>query len=63
MEQHRAFALRVGAAAVFLMALLAGSSSALAGSETPRGGNLVVSKECSGFVNNPPVLRDQFFEP
>ena len=36
------------------MALLAGSSSALAGSETPRGGDLVVSKECSGFVNNPP---------
>ena len=36
------------------MALLAGSSSALAGSETPRGGDLVVSKECSGFVNDPP---------
>jgi hypothetical protein len=54
MEQHRAFAVRVGAAAVLLMALLAGSSSALAGSETPRGGDLVVSKECSGFVNDPP---------
>ena len=54
MEQHQAFAIRVGAAAVFLMALLAGSTSALAGSETPRAGNLVVSKECSGFVNDPP---------
>ena len=54
MEQHRALAVRVGAAAVLLVALLAGSSSALAGSETPRGGDLVVSKECSGFVNDPP---------
>ena len=54
MEQHRAFAVRVGAAAVLLVALLAGSSSALAASETPRGGDLVVSKECSGFVNDPP---------
>ena len=54
MEQHRTFAVRVGAAAVLLVALLAGSSLALAGSETPRGGDLVVSKECSGFVNNPP---------
>jgi hypothetical protein len=53
MEQHRTFAVRVGAA-VLLMALFAGSSSALAGSETPRGGDLVVSKECSGFVNDPP---------
>jgi hypothetical protein len=54
MEQHRAFPVRVGAAAVLLVALLAGSSSALADSETPRGGDLVVSKECSGFVNDPP---------
>ena len=54
MEQHRAFPVRVGAAALLLLALLAGSSSALAGSETPRAGDLVVSKECSGFVNNPP---------
>lgn len=54
MEQHRAFAVRAGAAAVLLVALLAGSSSALAGPETPRSGDLIVSKECSGFVNDPP---------
>jgi hypothetical protein len=54
MEQHRAFAVRVGAAAVLVVTLLAGASSALAGSESPRGGDLVVAKECSGFVNDPP---------
>ena len=54
MEQHRAFPVRVGAAAVLLVALLAGSSLALAGSESPRSGDLVVAKECSGFVNDPP---------
>ena len=31
-----------------------GSSSALAGSAPPRSGDLVVTKECAGFVNDPP---------
>jgi hypothetical protein len=51
--QRRSFAVKVGAAAVLLVALIVGSSSALAGS-SPRSGDLVVAKECSGFVNDPP---------
>jgi hypothetical protein len=31
-----------------------GSSSALGGSAPPRSGDLVVAKDCSGFVNDPP---------
>lgn len=54
MRQRRSFALKVGAAAVGLVALALGSSSALAGSAAPRSGDLVVTKECSGFVDNPP---------
>lgn len=52
MGQRRSFAVKVGTAAVVLVALV-GSSSALAGSAS-RSGDLVVTKECSGFVNNPP---------
>jgi len=54
MWQRRSFAVKVGAAAVGLVALVVGSSSALAGSASPRSGDLVVAKECSGFVNDPP---------
>ena len=54
MSQRRSFAVKVGAAAVLLVALVVGSSSALAGSAPPRSGDLVVAKECSGFVNDPP---------
>jgi hypothetical protein len=52
----QALTLKTGAAAVVLVALVVGTSSALAGSASPRGGDLVVAKECSGFVptNNPP---------
>jgi hypothetical protein len=54
MWQRRSFAVKVGAAAVGLVALVVGSSSAFAGSASPRSGDLVVAKECSGFVNDPP---------
>ena len=53
MGQRRSFAVKVGLAAVGLVALVVGSSSALAGA-SPRSGDLVVAKECSGFINNPP---------
>ena len=54
MGQRRSFAVNVGAAAVVLVALVVGSSSALAGSASPRSGDLVVAKECSGFAKDPP---------
>jgi hypothetical protein len=54
MGHRRSFAVKVGAASVVLVALVVGSSSALAESASPRSGDLVVAKECSGFVNDPP---------
>ena len=54
MRQRRSFAVEVGAAAVVLVALLVGSSSAFAGPASPRSGDLVVAKECSGFQFDPP---------
>ena len=54
MRQRRSFAVKVEAAAVVLAALIVGSSSALAGSGSPRSGDLVVTKECSGFDKDPP---------
>jgi hypothetical protein len=54
MAQRRSFVVKLGAAAAVLVALVVGSSSALAGSASPRSGDLVVTKECSGFVNDPP---------
>jgi len=45
-----------GMAAVLVLAIAITAASALAGSAPPRSGDLVVAKECSGFVptNNPP---------
>ena len=45
-----------GMAAVLVLAIAITAVSALAGSAPPRSGDLVVTKECSGFVptNNPP---------
>jgi hypothetical protein len=50
MRQRRSFAVTLGAAAVLLIALLIGSSSAIAGSAFPRSGELHVTKECSVFA-------------
>lgn len=47
MRQRRSIAL-------VLAALVVGSSTALAGSASPRSGDLVVAKECSGFQFDPP---------
>jgi hypothetical protein len=57
MSVRQSFAAKVTAAAVVVVVLLVGSSSALAGAASPRGGALVVAKECSGFVNNPPYCQ------
>ena len=45
-----------GMVAVLVLALAITAASALGGSAPPRSGDLVVAKECSGFVptNNPP---------
>jgi len=43
-----------GMIAVLALATGVASASALAGSASPRSGDLVVAKECSGFVNDPP---------
>ena len=43
-----------GMIAVLALAAGIGAASALAGSAPPRSGDLVVAKECSGFVNDPP---------
>jgi hypothetical protein len=40
--------------AVLVLATGITTASALAGSAPPRSGELVVAKECSGFVNDPP---------
>lgn len=57
MGQRRSSSVRVGLAAVSSVALLVGASVALAGATSPRGGDLVVAKECSGFVNDPPYCQ------
>ena len=49
MSVRQSFAARVAAAAVVLLALLVGSSAALAGSGSPRAGALHVTKECSQY--------------
>ena len=43
-----------GMIAVLVLAAGITAASALAGSAPPRSGDLVVAKECSGFVNDPP---------
>jgi hypothetical protein len=43
-----------GLIAVVVLATGTTAASALAGSAPPRSGDLVVAKECSGFVNDPP---------
>jgi hypothetical protein len=40
--------------AVLVLATGITAASSLAGSAPPRSGDLVVTKECSGFANNPP---------
>ena len=52
-KTNRRFA---GMVAVFVLAIGITAATALAGSAPPRSGDLVVAKECSGFVptNNPP---------
>ena len=59
MSVRQSFAAKVAAATVVVLVLVVGSSSALAGAASPRGGDLVVAKECSGFVptNNPPYCQ------
>jgi hypothetical protein len=43
-----------GMIAVLVLATGITAASVLAGSASPRSGDLVVAKECSGFVNDPP---------
>ena len=50
MMAGRLFAVRVVTAAVILLALLVGSSSALAGGASPRRGALHITKECSQYT-------------
>jgi hypothetical protein len=52
MSSRQAFA-TVASAAVVLLALLVGSSAALAGSGSPRAGALHVTKECSEYQGQP----------
>ena len=49
MRQRQSFAVKVTAAAVVVIALLVGSSSALAGATSPRAGALHLTKECSQY--------------
>ncbi len=50
MGQHRSFAVRIGVLGLLLVALLVGSSAALAGSASIRGGTLKIYKECSEYT-------------
>src|SRR3954464_11235073 len=50
-KKRKSFA---GMIAVLVLATGVAAASALAGSAPPRSGDLVVAKECSGFVNDPP---------
>ena len=58
-KTNRRFA---GMVAVFVLAIGITAATALAGSAPPRSGDLVVAKECSGFVptNNPPYCTITF---
>ena len=49
MTHQRLFAVRIGAAALLVGALLVGSASAPAGTGAPRSGELQVTKECSQY--------------
>ena len=49
MSARQSFPAKIAAVAVVLSALLVGSSSALAGSGSPRAGALHVTKECSEY--------------
>ena len=49
MSARQSFAAKIAAVAVVLSVLLVGSSSALAGSGSPRAGALHVTKECSEY--------------
>ena len=49
MRERRSFAVGAGAGTVLLVALLIGSAAALAGSGSPRAGELHVTKECSQY--------------
>lgn len=49
MAQHRSFQVRIGAAGLLSAVLLVGSPGALAGSKSPRSGELHVTKECSQY--------------
>ena len=49
MSARQSFPAKIAAVAVVLLALLVGSSSALAGSGSPRAGALRVTKECSEY--------------
>ena len=49
MSVRRSFAARVASVAVVVLALLVGSSAAVAGSGSPRAGALHVTKECSEY--------------
>lgn len=51
MAQHRSSAVRVGAAGLLSVVLLAGAPSALA--DSPRSGALRISKECSQYAGQP----------
>jgi hypothetical protein len=53
MSVRQSFAAKVAAVAVVLLALLVGSSSALADSASPRAGALHVTKECSEYQGQP----------
>jgi hypothetical protein len=59
MSVRQSLAAKVAAATVVVLVLVVGSSSALAGAASPRAGDLVVAKECSGFrpTNNPPYCQ------
>ena len=65
MSVRQSFAAKVAAATVVVLVLVVGSSSAFAGAASPRGGDLAVAKECSGFVptKNPPYCQINCIKP
>jgi hypothetical protein len=54
MRNFRANRRFAGMVTVLVLAAGMTATAALAGSAPPRSGDLVVAKECSGFVNDPP---------
>jgi hypothetical protein len=50
MQVRRSFAVTCAATVVVAVALLVGSSGALAGTASPRGGSLSVTKECTQYT-------------